>query len=91
MCVRVGFGLSVGLRFRDGVVGGGMSCPDLDGGGNVAISEQLPVLGFRGGERRMDGEGSDEKMDAGEAWYGFVGDVKSILRFSFWVDNGVRA
>ncbi len=62
----------------------------ISGGGKGAISVGfVRFVGLEGGERRIDGEGSEEvEVVAGEASSAFV---KSILLLTLWLDNGFWA
>lgn len=85
------FDLGWPLDLLDGV-DGAMSGP-ITSGGNGAISTVfVRVVGLEGGERRDDGEGSEGvEVVAGEESSAFVGEVKSIVLLTLWLDDGLRA
>lgn len=87
--MRLDLGWVVDLR--DGV-GGGMSGPVTGGGKGAILTDSVRAVDSGGGERRTDGEGSEEvEVVAGEESSGFIGEVKSIFLLTLWLDNGLRA
>ncbi len=85
------FDLGWPLDLLDGV-DGAMSGPITSGGKGAISTGFMRVFGLEGGERRDDGEGSEEvEVVAGEESSAFVGEVKSIFLLILWLDSGLRA
>lgn len=85
----MGRGLAVDLR--DGV-GGRMSGSVIGGGKAAILTGFVCLIDVGGGERRTDGEGSEEvEVVAGEESSALVGEVKSIFRLTLCLDKGPRS
>lgn len=79
------------VDLRDGV-DGGISGSVIGGRKAAVLTGFVYIIDVGGGERRTDGEGSEEvEVVAGEESSAVVGEVKSIFRLTLWLDKGPRS